>query len=502
MRLEKLNLSNSKGKLKIAFASGCLITISLIVLVNFIASKALYRKTESVQLAKGTVNYSLADLNIVAMYQEKDSYTDENDKYESIEMIPMKDYMLNTEKSVCKVQDSKDENIEIKIINNKITVSNMTKKGTKCYLYFDKYIKSGTQTLANMNLNKDGTIGESVTGPSCNDSTKCGNEKNMNENGIYETEDDDGKSYIFRGTIDNNWVKFGQTNSNQDIWWRILRINGDGTIRLIYAGVGNSAPNNNGGNAINSQAYNALFSDNTHVGFYNQSTTPTSSYPEAHQGTNPSDIAKSLNTWFTTTTKLSTDYVKYIDENAGFCNDRRKSSVNHGSTDYANKGYGYNNRTWYAPFDRVAESDNSRYYSKTEQKPTLKCGTEIEDDDYKRDYFTWNNHADRGNKILLQPIGLITMDEVILAGGFAGESDNTGYWLYTGGDYWTMSPQNTVNAYVFTVYKNGSLHNRNVYDTAPGVRPVINLKAKTPFEPSNNNGEWGTKTNPFVVKPN
>ncbi len=53
--------------------------------------------------------------------------------------------------------------------------------------------------------------------------------------GMYAIEDDYGMSYYFRGAVDNNWVKFGKEDDN-DIWWRIVRINGDGSVKLIYTG--------------------------------------------------------------------------------------------------------------------------------------------------------------------------------------------------------------------------------------------------------------------------
>ena len=42
------------------------------------------------------------------------------------------------------------------------------------------------------------------------------------------------KSYYYRGAVDNNWVKFGKDSTGKDIYWRIIRINGDGSIRMIY----------------------------------------------------------------------------------------------------------------------------------------------------------------------------------------------------------------------------------------------------------------------------
>ena len=490
MRLEKLNASNSKGKIRLVYLSGFITAVALIILVNIIASKAIYHKTESVQLANGTINYTPYDFKIVAMYQEKESYSSDSDKYEEIKIMPGSEYVINETKSYCTLDNQKhDTNAVLKTFEGRHIISHLTKQD-KCYLYFDRETSEASKTVFSLGLKTEGAI-DSITGPSCSSGCK------MNENGLYYAgEDDDGPSYVFRGTVDNNWVKFGKTSDSQDIWWRIIRINGDGTLRLIYSGEGTS-PSVNGKNAKDNVPYNANKNDNTYVGFYNQNGT-TSSYPAAHQGTNPSNIASQLNAWFTTTTKL-TDYIKYIDENTGFCNDRRIAVVNHGNPSYTNEGYG-SKYTWYAPLDRIAKSTLSSGYSSTEQKPTLKCGDEIDDEDYKRDYYTWKNHADRGNKILIQPIGLITMDEVILAGGFAGQN-NTDYWLYTNQYYWTMSSHyfDGSRARMFYVTDSGSVYGNIVDWTTPGVRPVINLKPDnvTLQNPSDENK--GTTSNPYIV---
>ena len=55
------------------------------------------------------------------------------------------------------------------------------------------------------------------------------------DKGMYKKNDDLGTSYYYRGAVDNNWVKFGK-EGDKDIYWRIIRINGDGSIRMIYTG--------------------------------------------------------------------------------------------------------------------------------------------------------------------------------------------------------------------------------------------------------------------------
>ncbi len=104
-----------------------------------------------------------------------------------------------------------------------------------------------------------------------------------------------------------------------------------------------------------------------------------------------------------------------------------------------------------------------------------------------------------GNKALPVPVGLITMDEVIYAGGF-GNQTNNGYWLNVGRYYWTMSPFyfRDGNARVFIVTSSGCPTHSDVNEACNGVRPVINLKAGTTFT-FNDKEPAGTTTNPYIV---
>ena len=102
--------------------------------------------------------------------------------------------------------------------------------------------------------------------------------------------------------------------------------------------------------------------------------------------------------------------------------------------------------------------------------------------------------SSNGNGALKYPIGLISMDEAWYAGGYS--ASNSGYYLYTGQNYWTMSPYsfNGGSAYVFRVYSDGDLNYAGSVDLARGVRPVINLKADVQIT-----GGEGTSGNPYVI---
>ena len=55
--------------------------------------------------------------------------------------------------------------------------------------------------------------------------------------GLISSVDDDGASYYFRGSVDNNYVSFA------GLIWRIVRINGDGSVRLILDSVTDTLAN-------------------------------------------------------------------------------------------------------------------------------------------------------------------------------------------------------------------------------------------------------------------
>ena len=92
------------------------------------------------------------------------------------------------------------------------------------------------------------------------------------EVGLYKTEDDYGDSYFFRGDVTNNNVLLG------GYYWKIIRTNGDNSIRLIYSGTTADATGN--ATSINSKTYTysakypidsspigARYADPTYVGY-------------------------------------------------------------------------------------------------------------------------------------------------------------------------------------------------------------------------------------------
>lgn len=60
-----------------------------------------------------------------------------------------------------------------------------------------------------------------------NISTTLGTNVSINDEGLISDIDENGPTYYFRGAVTNNYVSFA------NMIWRIVRINGDGTIRLV-----------------------------------------------------------------------------------------------------------------------------------------------------------------------------------------------------------------------------------------------------------------------------
>ncbi len=351
-------------------------------------------------------------------------------------------------------------------------------------------------TLSKLGLHSQGKI-ENITGPACRDNCTI-----QDQNGVYESEDNNGTSYFFRGTVDNNWVKFGQKD-NQDIYWRIIRINGNGSIRLIYSGLGNATAIGEGTMIQNGVKYNNSDNDNAYVGYY-FGKTGQSTYEATHTNAQKSSIAEILDKWYSE--NLESNYDKYIDIESGFCGDRQINNTLNETWYSSDTKRGYNTEeTMYSPWGRILDQNaNMRDYSKA----TLKCGVspltnEVDNTALKRDLYTTKN-AKNGNEVLNKPIGLITADEVVFGGMvFVGQIHAGTNYLYTNRNYWTMSPASYSgygNANIFVVHSDGFL----TYDGPefennwPGVRPVINLKAESEFTFHNLDQLYGTSGNPYV----
>jgi hypothetical protein len=179
-----------------------------------------------------------------------------------------------------------------------------------------------------------------------------------------------------------------------------------------------------------------------------------------------STTSGSIDYWYYTNLRSYTNKL----EDTVFCNDR---------TIYVKNGWDPNGGTTreYLRFGTYGRFANN--------SPSLTCTRNI-------DKFTVN--TSNGNGELDYPVGLLTGDEIALAGGRLW-TDNSSYYLYTGQNWWAGSPYFVnINATGFDVRSTGSLYDNGV-NNAYGVRPVISLSPNT----SITSGE-GTSTNPYVVE--
>ena len=294
----------------------------------------------------------------------------------------------------------------------------------------------------------------------------------VSDKGMYSAKDDLGTSYYFRGAVNNNWVKFGKDENQNDIYWRIIRINGDGSIRMIYSGTTDpknesSVTESNGaymtgtGTQINAKTYqfNSSYNKAEYVGYmYTEG--------EQHGNSTSSGVKTKLEDWYAGTTLKDNALVS---KNQIFCNDRSVTSGTWSSSSSID--------IYYATYTRLYKN----------KKPILTCPTDS-------DKFT-SKKSSIGNKTLDYPVGLITADEVAMAGGVYG-SNNTTYYLYTNQNYWAGSPFyfNSYSTFsdVFFVPSSGSIYDYNVVYSL-GARPVVSLFSKAKLSGN------GTYSNPYTV---
>ena len=281
------------------------------------------------------------------------------------------------------------------------------------------------------------------------------------DEGIYAAPDDYGTSYYYRGAVENNYVKFA------GFYWRIIRANGNGSLRLIYDGTSTHANGESSTDRhIGSSAYSSYSNYSAYVGYmYGQASA--NNYSDTHANTNNSAIKMVVDNWY----KANIQDKGYSDKVADviYCNDRSL---------YSGSGYGTSS-TNYGAYNRLDRTKN----------PILTCPQ-------KNDTFTVND-TNKGNGALTYPIALITADEVSMVGGVGGtEIWNTRYYLYTGQNYWTMTPRHTFyGTHVFHVSGGGYIGYFPVnYTTATSyIKPVISLKPDTRLIGN------GTITSPFEV---
>ena len=446
MKLHKFRDRNNK---KFAFIFIGVVFLFLLGGIYLYSSFAVFTEEKHFNVINGTVQ---DPGDVYFAYYVNDEITRELPKQNT-------GYKLDTEKSECTngvVPGWDYANWKFTADYTGYNATDYTR--TRCNLYFVKETTVNT-VLGTLTVN---TFTPDYSKSAC-DSTTC----ESHEKGIFAAEDDNGTSYYYRGSVENNYVKFA------GYYWRIIRINGNGSIRMIYDG---TVAHDNGeaseDREYGTSQFNPNYNNNMYVGYMYTSGN-------AH-GLGTSSTIKTANDNFYKN-KLAS-YASYIDTSSGFCGDR--STLNNQS------GVGTGTvSTYYKGYLRVSTNT-----------PSLKC-------ENSSDYYIVSS-ASSGNKALTYPIGLITADEVLLAGSSGGVFDGAynyqkstpNAYLTIGQHFWTMTPAGYYNPFgvtywnslVFVVYTSGGLDDGSTNGTT-GLRPVINLKSTVKVSGN------GTKSSPYVV---
>ena len=286
-------------------------------------------------------------------------------------------------------------------------------------------------------------------------------------NTLYKATENGTDVYYFAGqdtasTPINNWVKFG------GFYWRIIRTNADGSVRLLYSGI---SPNTTEG-YIGKSAFNTTSNSPKYVGYMYGDTDATPE--EARTNTKDSTIKAYIDNWYANN---MTSYTKYLSTTAVYCNDRELAS---GETYSISSGFNY------ASYTRLI----------TNKTPTYDCTN-------NNDKFT--KDASTGNGKLTYPIALMTADEIAYAGGVADK--NAPMWYYTNSSFesstgalqwWSLSPNywgggGARSWYVLGSDGPGYLGYSNVY-LSDGVRPAVSLKTCVQWKSGN-----GTSETPYEI---
>ena len=362
----------------------------------------------------------------------------------------------------------------------------------------EKYVSETTKTLlaanpvqeekTNMfNYASNGSYISSVTssGPT------YGNEPSQVTNGLFEAEDEDGTSYYFRGNVENNNVQFGVyasdyyvyqggsgyyqsqescledgnstctpvklASAGDKMYWKIVRVNGDGSLRLIYNGISATPDSSDLAHsyAVGYPPYNLSRNDPKYTGYtYDRDIKETDSF-----------IKREVDTWYQNTLGKS-NYDRMV-TSGRFCSD---------SSGYQD-GSAFGRDNVFASMIRLGQSLTG---TSTANTPTLKCPSTSES---------------YGGSYRLK-VGLITADELAFAGevvgtlndGYLNPGDNEFLW------YWSMTPAD-FGRDIASVWCEFVFIDYAYVDYLSAVRPVINVTTDNGFVSGD-----GTAQNPYVIE--
>ena len=292
-----------------------------------------------------------------------------------------------------------------------------------------------------------------------------------NTNTLYTSTENGTTVYYFAGNATDNWVKFGKNESNQDLYWRIIRTNSDGGVRLLYHGTSTTATDAfiNPNTAFNKTSYDPMY-----VGYMYGTS---GSLVNNRKNTNSSTIKTTIDTWYASNLEAK-GYTKYLSTTAVYCNDR------------SNPAGGYNtgnSRFYYGAYTRLD----------TNKTPSYDCTT-------TEDKFTADKST--GNGKLDHPIALMTPDEISFAGGLIWTNAPTWYYKNSANGsstgstwWWLLSPVDWRDSYPYVFFVGGSSNpgflGSNGVDYTGAVRPAISLKSCVKYSSGN-----GSASDPYTIE--
>ena len=386
-----------------------------------------------------------------------------------------------------------EDSIKVSPDSQKVTID-IEKTTTKLnleYKLIEKYnpYSDNKDSLAYKIIDNAQTIKQDETQE--NNRTKWGTEvtsftsaSGENERVLNTIADDYGTSYYYRGNVLDNYVSFA------GFTWRIVRINGDGSVRLILSG-----------NAGYTQ-YNKKIDDSAYIGYMyglagsttnenrclmlidnevvnkideyttkemceaNNGTWTTTAYDATHSNIKNSTIKYGTDSWYKANIE-DKGYSKYIADTL-FCNDK--------------KSYGYsavgNTTSYFRGIHFEGWSNKTGILN-----PTLTCSLGTTND-YSR--FTVNKNLISSdlmtNGKLTYPIGLLSAEELVFAGAFISSEADTTYYMQIGFHFWLLTPSrmSSGNGVIGTRYSDSGC-NTSYYNAKLYIRPVINLKKDLKF---------------------
>ena len=393
-----------------------------------------------------------------------------------------------------------------------LSIDDVSTGGTKCTVKFtDEQYKLLTAVIKGTN-NANVSVAQTTPGSKVSADTEAV---------LASTQDDYGTSYYFRGAVENNYVEYA------NMCWRIVRVTGDGSIKLVlynYNGLtsANNTPSSSSPCSENGTSlaylrttastsiftFNTTNNDNAHIGlmYGSYSTTNSSSYAIAHANTNKSSILSTLESWYSNVLSKQSGFNENQLADTIYCNDKSTvtdaafNPISYSSINVNNYGIGKNNG-YYKPAARLVGSSS---FAAGGTGPSLVCSND--NNGGKLSKYTVSDTTN-GNGALTYKIGMLTADEVAFAGG-AIRKGNTTFYLYKNANdssnngmlgWWTMSPLaydgSTAGGGIFVVTHSGDMnYDRVDRDVWERIRPVISLNSTARVLEGN-----GTSTSPYKL---